>query len=87
MKRLTVDGFTLRFPRTGIVNHVYNILVELTKRPDFKISVLLEDHNFTDPEIADFAKRCLDTRIVEPINQIDPTGLIRQGSCEAHVPR
>lgn len=85
MKRLTVDGFTLRFPRTGIVNHVYNILVELTKRPDFKISVLLEDHNFTDPEIADFAKRCLDTRIVEPINQINSTGLIRQRSADRNL--
>ncbi len=76
MKRLTVDGFTLRFPRTGIVNHVYNILVELRKRPDFEVSVLLEDHNFTDPEIAAFAQRFLDVRIVEQID--DPDSISRE---------
>ncbi|PZO05380.1 MAG: hypothetical protein DCF28_03820 [Alphaproteobacteria bacterium] len=78
MKRLTIDGFVLRFPRTGIVNHVYNILVELVNRPDFDISVLLEDHNFTDPEIAHFVKCRLNSRVVERIEDIDALGRIKR---------
>lgn len=67
MKHLTIDGFVLRFPRTGVVNYAYNIIAELTKRPDFEITVLLEDNNFTDPDIADFAREFLKTRLVDKV--------------------
>jgi glycosyltransferase involved in cell wall biosynthesis len=66
MRRVTLDGFVLRFPRTGIVNYVYNVAEHFQKRPDIDLAVLLEDLNFSDGEIADFA-RTLKTRLVEKI--------------------
>ncbi len=56
MRSLTIDGFVLRFPRTGIVNYAYNIIAGLIKDPSFDITVLLQDLNFTHPELANFAK-------------------------------
>ncbi len=67
MTRLTMDGFVLRFPRTGIVNYVYNTVAELVKRPDFDLTVLLEDLNFSDLEITKFVNSSLKTRLVEKV--------------------
>ncbi len=64
-KRLAVDGFVLRFPRTGIVNYVYNVLLELTRRKDISVAVLLADLNFSDAEIASFVRGSMHTRLVQ----------------------
>lgn len=69
MTRLTIDGFALRFPRSGIVNYVYNMVLELAKQPGFDISLLLGDLNFSDPEIAGFVHRSVRTRVVEQIEE------------------
>lgn len=75
MTRLTIDGFALRFPRSGIVNLTYNVVTELVRRHDFEISLLLGDLGFHDPEIANFVRTSVKTRVVE---QIDQKGLIAQ---------
>jgi glycosyltransferase involved in cell wall biosynthesis len=67
MARLTIDGFVLRFPRTGIVNYVYNTILQLIKRGGYDLTVLLEDLSFTNPEIARFVNSSLRTRFVEKV--------------------
>ncbi|MCA0246931.1 MAG: glycosyltransferase family 4 protein [Proteobacteria bacterium] len=60
-----MDGFVLRFPRTGVVNYVYNSILELVERNEFDLTVLVEDMNFSDAEISYFAKASLKTQLVE----------------------
>lgn len=69
MTRLTIDGFALRFPRSGIVNYLFNTIVELAKEPGLEISVLLEDLGFSDAEIAAFVRNSLQPRFVEKIEE------------------
>jgi glycosyltransferase involved in cell wall biosynthesis len=73
-----MDGFVLRFPRTGIVNYVYNTIIEWTKRDDFDLTVLLEDLNFSDPEIATFVRTALQTRLVEKVVEPGRVNQIRE---------
>jgi glycosyltransferase involved in cell wall biosynthesis len=77
MKRITLDGFVLRFPRTGIVNYVYNVAQHFQKRADFDLSVLLEDLNFSDPEIANFVPT-LKTRVVEKVISPGKLGRVKE---------
>lgn len=71
MRRFTVDGFALRFPRTGIVNYIYNTLFELSERGEFDLTILLEDLSFADAEIAAFVRTSLNVRIVEKFVETD----------------
>jgi len=64
MARVTLDGFVLRFPRTGVVNYVYNVVLELIGRSDIDLTILLEDLNFSDTEIATFVRSSAKTRLV-----------------------
>ena len=73
---LTVDGFVLRFPRTGIVNYTFHTLEEYLRRPGIDLTVLLEDTNFSDPEISRFMANGIDTRLVETC--IEPTAAGRK---------
>ena len=69
MTRLTIDSFALRFPRSGVVNYIFNVVSELAERPDFDITVLLEDLNFSDPEISDFVRNSVQTRLVDRVEE------------------
>ena len=54
--QIVLDGYALRFPRTGIVSYGYAVAKgyqqRLRKRHDLKI--LLGDRNVTDGEIKEF---------------------------------
>lgn len=63
MTRIFLDGFALRFPRTGIVNYVYNVAARLNDHPRLDLTLLLKDLDFADQEIAGFAKS-VDHRLV-----------------------
>ena len=69
MTRLTIDGYVLRFPRSGIVNYVFNVVSELARQPGFDISVLLEDLNFSDAEISTFVRGSLNTRFIDHVEE------------------
>lgn len=64
MTRITLDGFVLRFPRTGIVNYVFNILSLLNRRPGLDVTVLLEDLNFFDDKIAALVRESVRAQVV-----------------------
>ncbi|WP_213952838.1 glycosyltransferase family 1 protein [Variovorax sp. dw_954] len=59
-----MDAFVLRFPRTGIVNVVFNILDRLSRDPGCDLTILLQDYQFARPELAQFAQS-LKSKIVE----------------------
>jgi glycosyltransferase involved in cell wall biosynthesis len=51
-----MDAFVLRFPRTGIVNVVFNVLERLNRDPGCDLTILLQDYQFARPELAQFAQ-------------------------------
>jgi hypothetical protein len=50
MTRVFLDGFALRFPRTGIVNYIYNVAARLNDDPRLDLTLLLKDLDFADQE-------------------------------------
>ncbi len=63
MTRLFLDGFALRFPRTGVVNYIYNIASLMNGDPRMDVTVLLGDLNFADNAVGELAKS-MDHRLV-----------------------
>lgn len=59
-----MDAFVLRFPRTGIVNATYHILKHLKRSRECDLTILLQDLQFSEPELEHFA-RSFKYRLVE----------------------
>jgi glycosyltransferase involved in cell wall biosynthesis len=75
MPKIVLDSFVLRFPRTGIVNYVYNIAHELMERPGYDTTLVLQDLNASDPEIGAFINKA-QTRIFNPNAYLGISGRI-----------
>lgn len=73
MSRIMIDGYVLCYPRTGVVNYVYNTIYELYRRRAFDLTVLLESPNFNDPLIASFITSSIRMQLVEAAR---PSGMI-----------
>jgi hypothetical protein len=75
---LLIDGFVLRFPRTGIVNYVFHVVEELLRRSEIDVTVLLADLNFSDAEIAAFVRQSVRTRLYEECAPSTLSEMIRE---------
>ncbi|WP_084584298.1 glycosyltransferase [Sphingomonas azotifigens] len=62
--KVLIDGFVLRFPRTGVVNYAFNVIKGLVDSGLCDVEILLQDLGFADQDLAAFAKS-LPYRLIE----------------------